>query len=69
MTSITAESPALEHAGGPADCQAARAPGRRVREAREKLTRRSSNYGFDIELLRLFAKGRWSSGPAMAGLA
>jgi two-component system cell cycle sensor histidine kinase PleC len=40
-----------------------------MREAREKLTASaSSHYGFDLELLRLFAKGRRSSGPAMAGL-
>jgi len=40
-----------------------------VREAREKLTASASyHYGFDLELLRLFAKGRRSSGLAMAGL-
>ena len=42
-------------------------PGAAVREAREKLTSSASGQcGFDVELLRLFAKGYRSSGPAMA---
>jgi two-component system, cell cycle sensor histidine kinase PleC len=41
-----------------------------VREAREKLTWTPlSECGFDIELLRLFAKGRRSAAPALAALA
>jgi two-component system cell cycle sensor histidine kinase PleC len=69
MTDVTADNIAL----GCAAVKVAAMPRGRlaaeVREAREKLTSAApSRYGFDIELLRLFAKGRRSSGPAIAGL-
>ncbi|MCI0599042.1 MAG: HAMP domain-containing histidine kinase [Beijerinckiaceae bacterium] len=63
MTDITAEimaSAPVKRRG----CLAAE-----VREAREKLTWTPlSDYGFEIELLRLFANGRRSNAPAMAAL-
>jgi hypothetical protein len=60
MTDVTAEIIARGCAGDPAAA---------VREAREKLTSSAScECGFDVELLRLFAKGYRSSGPAMAVL-
>jgi len=60
MTDVTAEIIARGCAGDPAAA---------VREAREKLTLSAScECGFDVELLRLFAKGYRSSGPAMAVL-
>src|SRR5208282_1259909 len=69
MTNVTADRIALEYAGDPAAAMPRGHLAAEVREAREKLTAStSSHYGFDIELLRLFAKGRRSSGPAMAGL-
>jgi len=69
MTNVTADRIALEYAGDPAAAMPRGHLAAEVREAREKLTASApSHYGFDIELLRLFAKGRRSSGPAMAGL-
>jgi hypothetical protein len=60
MTDVTAEIIARGCAGDPAAA---------VREAREKLTSSAScECGFDVELLRLFAKGYRSSGPAMVVL-
>ena len=67
MTDVTAEITAL---GG--RLEPVKARGRlasEVREAREKLTWTPlSGCGFDSELLRLFAKGRRSSAPALAVL-
>ena len=69
MTNVTADRIALEYAGDPAAAMPRGHLAAEMREAREKLTASaSSHYGFDLELLRLFAKGRRSSGPAMAGL-
>ncbi len=69
MTNVTVDRIALEYTGDPAAAMPRGHLATEVREARKKLTASaSSHYGFDIELLRLFAKGRRSSGPAMAGL-
>ncbi|MGH6823614.1 MAG: sensor histidine kinase, partial [Methylocella sp.] len=68
MTDVAAELVAR----GADDPAAAARRGRlaaEVRDARERLTSsESGECGFDIELLRLFAKGRRSSGPVMAVL-
>jgi two-component system, cell cycle sensor histidine kinase PleC len=69
MTNITADTIALGMAG---DRVAAMPRGRlaaEVREAREKLTSSAPpRYAFDVDLLRLFARGRRSSAPVMAGI-
>ena len=70
MTNLTAGPIAFGIAGDP---RAAVPRGRlapEVRDAREKLTSSApSQHAFDIELLHLFARGRRSSAPAMAGIA
>jgi two-component system cell cycle sensor histidine kinase PleC len=69
MTDVTAEIITRGHAGEPAAAMRRGRLAAEVREAREKLTSSpASQCGFDVELLRLFAKGRRSSGPAMAVL-
>ena len=69
MTNVTAEMIARGRAGDPADAPRRGSLPPAVREAREKLTSSAScQCSFDVELLRLFAKGRRSSGPAMAVL-
>jgi two-component system, cell cycle sensor histidine kinase PleC len=69
MTNVTFDPLALGNGGGTAATEVRGRPAAEVREVREKLTSSAlSHYGFDIELLRLFAKGRRSSSPAMAGL-
>src|ERR1700731_2616365 len=65
MTDATAETIARGRAGDPAGATRRGRLAAEVREAREKLTS-ACQCGFDVELLRLFAKGRRSSGPAMA---
>ncbi|MGH6835835.1 MAG: sensor histidine kinase [Methylocella sp.] len=68
MTDVTAEI-AARSAGGTATATQRGRLAAELREAREKLTSSaSSQCGFDVELLRLFAKGRRSSGPVMAVL-
>jgi two-component system, cell cycle sensor histidine kinase PleC len=68
MTDLTAEIIARGCAGDPADARRERLAAE-VREAREKLTSSASvRSDIEVELLRLFAKGRRSSGPAMAVL-
>ncbi|MGH6857521.1 MAG: sensor histidine kinase, partial [Methylocella sp.] len=68
MTDVTAEFIA-RGAGDPAAATRRGRLAAEVRESREKLRSSAScQCGFDIELLRLFAKGRRSSGPAMAVL-
>jgi two-component system cell cycle sensor histidine kinase PleC len=69
MTNVTLDSPAPGNAAGTAAAGVRGRLAAEMREARERLT--SSvlpHHGFDIELLRLFARARRSSGPAMAGL-
>ena len=69
MTDVTAETIARGRSGDSAAAQRRGGLAADVREAREKLTSSAScQWGFDVELLRLFAKGRRSSGPAMAVL-
>jgi two-component system cell cycle sensor histidine kinase PleC len=69
MTDVTAEIIALGCAVDPAAATMRGRLAAEIREAREKLTpSASSQSGFDVEVLRLFAKGRRSSGPAMAVL-
>jgi two-component system cell cycle sensor histidine kinase PleC len=69
MTDVTAEIIARGCAGDPAAATRRGRLAAELRAAREKLTPpASSQSGFDVELLRLFAKGRRSSGPAMAVL-
>jgi len=69
MTNVTFDPLALGNGGGRAATEVRGRLAAEVREVREKLTSSAlSHYGFDIELLRLFAKGRRSSSPAMAGL-
>jgi two-component system, cell cycle sensor histidine kinase PleC len=68
MTDVTTEIIALGHRNGPVKGRGRLAS--EVREAREKLTWTPlSERGFDIELLRLFAKGRRSAAPALTALA
>jgi two-component system cell cycle sensor histidine kinase PleC len=69
MTDVTGDNVALGCTAGPV----AAMPGGRLategRDVHEKLTLAAPPHdGFDIELLRLFAKGRQSSSLAMAGL-
>ncbi|MGA7385139.1 MAG: HAMP domain-containing sensor histidine kinase [Methylocella sp.] len=69
MTDVTAEMIERGCADDPAAATRRGCLAAEVREGREKLTSSASGQcGFDIELLRLFAKGRRSSGPAMAVL-
>src|SRR5580704_14952226 len=69
MTNVTAEMIARGRAGDPAAAPRRGSLAPEVRDAREKLTSSAlCQCGFDVELLRLFAKGRRSSGPAMAVL-
>jgi two-component system, cell cycle sensor histidine kinase PleC len=69
MTDVAAEIIALRCAVDPAAATRRGRLAAEIREAREKLTpSASSQPSFDVELLRLFAKGRRSSGPAMAVL-
>ncbi len=69
MTDVTAEIIARGCASDPAAATRRGRLAAALREAREKLTpSASSQSGFDVELLRLFAKGRRSSAPAMAVL-
>ncbi|MGH6795805.1 MAG: sensor histidine kinase, partial [Methylocella sp.] len=69
MTDVTAEIIALGCAVDPAAANRRRRLAAEIREARENLRPSASSLaGFDIELLRLFANGRRSSGPAMAVL-
>ncbi len=69
MTDVTAEIIARGCAGDPAAATRRELLAAAVCDMREKLTSSaSSQCGFDAELLRLFAKGRRSSGPAMAVL-
>jgi two-component system, cell cycle sensor histidine kinase PleC len=68
MTDVTTDIFALGRSNEPVKGRGRLAT--EVREAREKLTWTPlSECGFDIELLRLFAKGRRSSAPALAALA
>ncbi len=68
MTDLTTEIFALGYSSEPAKGRGRLAS--EVREAREKLTWTPlSGCGFDIELLRVFAKGRRSAAPALAALA
>jgi two-component system, cell cycle sensor histidine kinase PleC len=68
MTDLTAEIIARERSGDLAAARRRRLAAE-VRETREKLMSSASGQrSFDIELLRLFAKGRRSSAPAMAVL-
>ena len=67
MTDVTAEMIARGRAGEPAAAMRRGRLAAEVREAREKLTSSPAcQCGFDVELLRLFAKGYRSSGAAMA---
>jgi len=69
MTNVTADGIALGYAGKPVAAMPRGRLATEVRDACEKLTSSApSHYGFELELLRLFAKGRRSSGPAMAAL-
>src|ERR1700730_18763176 len=69
MTNVTAEMIARGRASDPAEAPRRGSLAPEVRDAREKLTSSAScQCGFAVELLRLFAKGRRSSGPAMAVL-
>jgi hypothetical protein len=67
MADVTTEIVTLGHCNGLVKGRGRLAS--EVREAREKLTWTPlSECGFDIELLRLFAKGRRSAAPALAAL-
>ncbi|HEY8032113.1 MAG TPA: ATP-binding protein [Methylocella sp.] len=69
MTGITAETFAGGCAGDPATATRRGRVAAALGEVRKKLTSSaSSKCGLDDELLRLFAKGRRSSGPALAVL-
>jgi hypothetical protein len=69
MTNVTADAIALGLAGGRVAAVSREHQDAEVREAREKPASSAlSQYGFDVELVRLFARGRRSSAPATAGL-
>jgi two-component system, cell cycle sensor histidine kinase PleC len=69
MTNVTADTIALGIAGDRVAAVSREHQGAKVREAHEKPASSTlSQYGFDVELLRLFARGRRSSAPATAGL-